>query len=134
MNKTIPVIAFATLVLAGCGPTATNSVPTTSPSATSVPIVIKDGVFESEGSYTSPAGPETIKVKLTVANGAVSDVVVEPQATHPKSKFMQEAFAGGIRSEVVGKKLAELNITKVAGSSLTGAGFNSALEKIKAQM
>lgn len=49
------------------------------------------------------------------------------------AKKFQEDFAGGIKAVVVGKNLDELNVSKVSGSSLTGAGFNQALEAIKTQ-
>lgn len=125
MNKNIPIVVFATLILAGCS---------LSPSSTTTEVVVKDGTYQADGNYTSPAGPESIGVKLTLKDGLVSDVIVEVKATHPASKKMQIAFAGGIKEQVIGKKLSDLNITKVAGSSLTGGGFNQALQKIKSEM
>jgi|GEM_PF-4334258 len=135
MNKKLPLIAFATLLLAGCTQPATSPQPTTAPATTSGSMMQTDKTYESTGNYVSSAGPEEISVKLTIdQDGTVTDVVVTPKATAPMSIKWQTAFAGGIKTEVVGKKLADLNVGKVAGSSLTGKAFNEAVTKIKAQM
>jgi hypothetical protein len=43
-------------------------------------------------------------------------------------------FAGAdYKQYVVGKKIDEVQLTKVSGSSLTPQGFNDALAKIKAE-
>jgi hypothetical protein len=41
-------------------------------------------------------------------------------------------FESGIGAVVVGKNINTLNVSRVAGSSLTSMGFNDALTKIKA--
>ncbi|MFI5430257.1 hypothetical protein [Aeromicrobium sp. UC242_57] len=94
---------------------------------------VKDGEYSAEGDYTSPAGPSHVAVDLTITDGVVSAVTVTPEATHPTSKQFQTQFAGGISAEVVGKSLDEINVSKVAGSSLTSGGFNDAIEQIKAE-
>ena len=43
-----------------------------------------------------------------------------------------QPFAGGIADEVVGKSIASLTVSTVAGSSLTSLGFNKAIDTIKA--
>lgn len=92
-----------------------------------------DGIYESEGEYVSPGGPETVGVSLTLSNGVITDAVVEVQATRPASKAKQEEFAANYKPMVVGKSIDEVMLTKVSGSSLTPKGFNDALEKIKQQ-
>lgn len=139
MNKTIPTILFSSLFLASCSLGTTSSTLAPSPTIVAMvsgtPVVAKDGIYQADGSYQSPAGTETIGVKLTIAKGLISDVSIDTsQTTNRTSLRMQTAFAGGIKEQVVGKKITDLNITKIAGSSLTGKGFNQALEKIKAQM
>lgn len=93
----------------------------------------KDGTYEAEGSYQSPAGEETVGVSLTLADGKVSAVTVTPQATDSNSVRFQGEFKDGISSEIVGKDLAEIEVSKVAGSSLTSGGFNQAVETIKTE-
>lgn len=92
-----------------------------------------DGTYEATGGYQSPNGAETVVVSLTIAGGVVSDVVVTPQATNATSTRYQGQFAGGIAEEIVGVPVAELDVSRVAGSSLTGGGFNAALEQIRTQ-
>jgi uncharacterized protein with FMN-binding domain len=93
----------------------------------------KDGVYTVKGDYTSPGGAEQIDVKLTVKGNVVSDAEVVSLAERPISKKFQGEFVAGYKEFVVGKKLEEIKITKVSGSSLTPKGFTDALEKIKAQ-
>ena len=91
-----------------------------------------DGTYDAEGSYSTPGGQESIRVELTVADGVVTDVTVTPEATGGNAARFQEEFASGIADVVVGKDLAGLSVDKVSGSSLTGDGFNAALDEIRA--
>lgn len=90
-----------------------------------------DGEYSAEGSYSNPGGESSVSVDLTLADGKVSDVTVTPGAQGGTSKQYQTKFAGGIADEVVGKSLDELDVSKVAGSSLTSGGFNQAIDAIK---
>lgn len=92
-----------------------------------------DGTYTQTGSYQSPAGPEEVGVTLTLEADVVSGVEVEPMPSNPTTREYQGRFAGGIADTVVGKKLDELSVDKVAGSSLTSGGFNDALGKIKSE-
>ena len=92
-----------------------------------------DGDYEAEGSYSNPGGESTVKVALTISDGTISKVDVTPEATNGTSKQYQTQFAGGIADEVVGKSLDDLDVSKVAGSSLTATGFNDAIDQIKAE-
>ncbi len=93
----------------------------------------KDGSYTADGSYTTPGGQEMIGVTLTLANGVVTEVEVEEKGIKPISKEKQADFAKNYKTQVVGKKIDEINLTKVSGSSLTPKGFNAALELIKAE-
>ena len=42
-------------------------------------------------------------------------------------------FASGFKALVVGKKITDVNLDKVSGSSLTSGGWNEAITKIEAQ-
>lgn len=137
------------VTLAGCsGGTTDAAAPATSeaaPAASSAPSTsaaadtsstsgsYKDGTYEATGQYATPESVETIDVTLTVAGDTVTAVEVtgDPQAA--ESKRYQGEFIGGIQSEVVGKKLDELSVSKVAGSSLTSGGFNKAVDTIKTE-
>ncbi|WP_154097577.1 hypothetical protein [Microbacterium testaceum] len=114
---------------------AASSAPSTSAAAdtSSTSGAYKDGTYEATGQYATPESVETIDVTLTVAGDTVTAVEVtgDPQAA--ESKRYQGEFIGGIQSEVVGKKLDELSVSKVAGSSLTSGGFNKAVDTIKTE-
>jgi uncharacterized protein with FMN-binding domain len=93
----------------------------------------KDGSYTETGSYQSPAGPEEVGVTITLEADVVTAVEVEPMPDNPTTTLYQERFAGGISDAIVGKKLDELAVDKVAGSSLTSGGFNEAAGKIKSE-
>ncbi len=93
----------------------------------------KDGSYSAVGSYVSPGGEETIKVDLTLKDNVVTSVKTTAQATKPESKRWQQTFISGYESMVVGKKIEEVSLTKVSGSSLTPKGFMDALAKIETQ-
>lgn len=123
------------LVLAGCSGAADaqDSSSGSGTGTTSSSGSYKDGTYTADGSYQTPETVESISVTLTVADGVVKDVEVtgDPQAR--ETEEYQTKFIGGISEEVVGKSLDELNVTRVAGSSLTSGGFNEALKSIKEQ-
>ncbi|MCM3502365.1 hypothetical protein M3667_10825 [Microbacterium sp. P26] len=114
---------------------AASSAPSTSAAAdtSSTSGTYKDGTYEATGQYATPESVETVDVTLTIAGDTVTAVEVtgDPQAA--ESKRYQSEFIGGIQSEVVGKKLDELSVSKVAGSSLTSGGFNKAVDTIKTE-
>lgn len=113
------------LALVGCASDAPSAVADTSASYT-------DGTYTAEGSYISPAGEETVTLEVTLADDIVTAVTVTPGADDPQARGFQDRFAGGISEQVVGKDIDTLDVTRVAGSSLTSGGFADALATIKA--
>ncbi|WP_262364316.1 FMN-binding protein [Arthrobacter echini] len=95
--------------------------------------VYEDGEYTETGGYQSPAGPEEVGVTLTLESDVVTAVEVEPMPENPTTTVYQERFAGGISEAIVGKKLDDLSVDRVAGSSLTSGGFNDAADKIKSE-
>ncbi|MFS0895665.1 FMN-binding protein [Microbacterium sp. 179-I 3D3 NHS] len=92
-----------------------------------------DGTYTAEGSYQTPETVEKISVTLTLSDGVVSDVEVTGDPQAPETERYQGEFIDGIGEVVEGKALDELNVSRVAGSSLTSGGFNDAVEQIKEQ-
>ncbi len=92
-----------------------------------------DGTYTATGNYTSPGGAESIVVTLTLENDIVVAAEVQKMATLPTSVLMQTDFANNFKQYVIGKNIADLELTKVSGSSLTPKGFNDAVAKIKFQ-
>lgn len=112
---------------------ATGDATASDATASEGPSEYRDGTYEADGSYESPAGQESVGVSLTLADGKITAVEVTPKAEHPNSQRFQGEFKDGIASEVVGKSLDEIEVSKVSGSSLTSGGFNQAVETIKTE-
>jgi len=91
-----------------------------------------DGTYTETGNYITPGGRETIKVTVTLANDIITEASVTGDATSGESKEHQSDFIGGFKKLVVGKDIDEVSLSRVAGSSLTSNGFNTALKLIKA--
>lgn len=129
--------------VAGCAPSNADSNPgaaaaPAAPSTGSSSLAgsgtgYKDGTYSADGNYVSPNGTETVGVQLTLAAGKVTDVQITQHPSNPNTRKFQGQFAGGIAAQVVGRNIDELNVSKVAGSSLTSGGFNQAVEKIRAE-
>lgn len=134
--------------VAGCAPSAAESTPASTGSTDAKPSAApssgspalassgsgyKDGTYSADGTYVSPNGTETVGVQLTLASGTVTDVQITQHPSNPNTRKFQGEFAGGIAAQVVGRNIDDLNVSKVAGSSLTSGGFNQAVEKIKSE-
>lgn len=91
-----------------------------------------DGTYTESGSYQAPSGTESVDVTVTLADNVITDVEVKGNAEDPQAQEHQGEFIAGINDKVVGKKIDELDVHKVGGSSLTSGGFNKAIEAIKA--
>lgn len=131
-------VAAATLLgtLSGCAAGPVSGAPAPTEPATGADAdtsaVYEDGSYAASGEYQSPNGGESIIVELTLEGDIVTDVVVTTNANNPTTERFQGEFAGGIAAEIVGKDIDTLDVTRVAGSSLTSGGFRQALETIKA--
>ena len=141
-------VASTLLLTAACGSdddasgdasTATPSPAASEDAGSAAPSQSADGAFapgeyDAEGSYQTPAGTQSVEVEMTLdAAGTIAAVDVEPQADGGNSAMFQKKFAGGISDVVVGKNITDLDVSKVAGSSLTSGGFNAAVEDIVEQ-
>lgn len=142
-----------TLLLAGCAAEASSAQTTTdtpapqrsvgtTPAATSgtggstgtgAGGTYKDGTYTADGAYQTPETVEKISVSITVHGDTVTAVEVtgDPQAS--ETKHYQAQFIGGISAQVVGKKLDEISVSRVSGSSLTSKGFTQALDAIRTE-
>ncbi|PIQ71931.1 hypothetical protein COZ40_00925 [Candidatus Roizmanbacteria bacterium CG_4_10_14_3_um_filter_39_13] len=129
----IVIVGFGIYTFAGNGKKEMKATPSIQPKSTSEQVSYKDGEYTQEGDYTSPGGPEQIEVRLTLKNGIIEQAEVTSKAVLAKSKFMQGVFIENFKPLVVGKNIKDLNLGKIAGSSLTPKGFNDAVEKIKAE-
>jgi uncharacterized protein with FMN-binding domain len=92
-----------------------------------------DGTFSATGSYQTPGGEESIGVTVTLESGTVADVRTEPMPSNPTTELYQGKFTSGIKEQITGTPIDELNVDKVSGSSLTSGGFRDAIEQIKSE-
>lgn len=92
----------------------------------------RDGSFQANGTYQSPNGSENIIVVLELQNDIVTGVEITINPNNPTTANYQGQFADGIGEIVIGQDIDTLNVTVVAGSSLTSNGFREALTAIKA--
>lgn len=149
-SKILPVIIIAALVIiilvGAIGYSVSQEPKITTPDvvvnqAVATPTIaeamtasnFKDGEYKAVGNYTSPGGAESIDVTLTLKDGVVEDAAVVSNATRPNSVKMQASFIGGYKEQVIGKRIDEINLTKVSASSLAPKGFNDAVAKIKTE-
>lgn len=133
----------ATFAVVGCGaatdaappaddaPAQTDPAPGTGSDDGSSTYV--DGTYTAEGTYRTPETIEQVTVTVTLAGDVVTavEVVGDPQTRETEQH--QGEFIGGIADVVVGEDIDQLQVSRVAGSSLTSGGFNEALEAIKAE-
>ncbi|MBU4464913.1 MAG: hypothetical protein KKH75_03595, partial [Actinobacteria bacterium] len=138
------------LTLAGCsaGTTAESAATTETPASTAATApttgatssaadasstTYANGTYTASGSYQTPESVEQVSVTVTLADDVVTAVEVNGTPTTSESKQYQSRFIGGISSEVVGKDIDQISVSRVAGSSLTSGGFNQAIEEIKSE-
>ena len=95
--------------------------------------IYKDGSYSADGSYDTPGGAETVSLSLTLKNGLVTDSTASTSAHSATGKEYQSMFLAGYKSQVVGKSLDSLKLSKVSGSSLTPNGFNNAVTRIRTE-
>ncbi|KQX08341.1 hypothetical protein ASC59_00880 [Leifsonia sp. Root1293] len=108
-----------------------TTAPSTDAGADGASSTYTDGDYTATGEYSTPGGREDVTVTVTIADDIVTAVDVTGSATSGNSKQYQSAFISGISTEVVGKDIDSLDVSKVAGSSLTSGGFNAAIDTIR---
>lgn len=89
----------------------------------------EDGSYEATGKYGSL--PSSITVTLSLEDDVIENVKVTTHATNPTSLGLQQRFAAAVPAVVIGKRIDEVNVGRLAGSSGTPNGFNHAIEQIR---
>ncbi|WP_326761672.1 hypothetical protein OHB35_44510 [Streptomyces phaeochromogenes] len=144
LNKKITTTLMGisvTAAIASCMDTGTDTDSASSPSASNVTSApsrspsnggpYEDGEYTVDGEYGTRGS--SIGVSLTLDDDEITVVDVTPHATDETSLALQRRFAEAVPALVVGKDIDDVNLDRVAGNSATPAGFNDALEKIKAE-
>ncbi|MFK4806945.1 FMN-binding protein [Microbacterium sp. ZW CA_36] len=130
-------------LLAGCTPEASEAeepaTPDTSESTDSGSAdsgssgAYADGTYTADGSYATPESVETITVTVTLEDDVITAVEVTGDPQKRESEQYQGEFIGGIADVVVGQDIDDIQVSRVAGSSLTSGGVNEAIETIKSE-
>ncbi|WP_461086426.1 FMN-binding protein [Streptomyces deserti] len=119
--------------LAGCTSSQsgrdTRATPPTSTAATTMKYT--DGDYQATGWYGGQ--PSRITVNVTLDEDTITRVRVTTHATDPTSLDYQKRFAKAVPGIVTGKKIDDIELDRVAGSSSTPDGFNDALDRIKSE-
>lgn len=113
--------------------TATTAGSTSTTNTSTSSSNYKDGNYSATGSYTSPGGTEEITIQVTLKNGVITDTSATSGARDVDAKEYQGDFIKGYKSQVVGKSINSVNLSRVSGSSLTSQGFNEAISQIKSE-
>lgn len=132
-NITYLAVGLFTVAVAGLGIVGYNYIQRDNKQSSNAQTSSADGAYTATGNYRTPGGNQDVGVSLVLKNGLIESLTVTNKATDPESREYQEKFIGGVGSIIKGKKIEDVNVSRVSGSSLTGAGFNQALEKIKEQ-
>lgn len=90
-----------------------------------------NGTYSATGTYLSPGGRQSIELTVTITDGVITDTSIKNNASDAESKEHQELFSDNYKTLVVGKKVGDVSLSRVSGSSLTSNGFNAALDQIK---
>jgi uncharacterized protein with FMN-binding domain len=91
----------------------------------------EDGTYTKTGTYTTPGGQESVTVTVTLADGVITSTSTEGSGSNGNTVEYQGKFIAGYKDLVVGKKIDEVSLSRVSGSSLTSTGFNHAIDAIK---
>jgi hypothetical protein len=91
----------------------------------------EDGTYQSQVKYQTPARAEyDMDISLTL----VKDIVTDAKVTYSNGAEKDPnaaKFEAAYKTEVIGKDIDTLNLSRVGGASLTTAAFNNALVNIK---
>ncbi len=94
-----------------------------------------DGVYKSEIEYDVPQRHvESIEVEITIEDGIVTELKNTHSKTSEDSVYHQNDFENAITDQVIGKKIEEIELSRVGGASLTTGAFNQALDEIMEQI
>lgn len=89
-----------------------------------------NGSFHITKEYKTPGGMEPMDVTVVIKEDVITAVSGKNVAIAMKSKDYQDKFLSGIAGQIVGKKVSDVNVTNVNGSSLTAQAFNTALHNL----
>lgn len=120
-------VAAPTDTTTATAPTDTPVEPPVADTAVSNAI---NGTFTGNGTYLTPArGQHSVAVTVTVKDDVITAVSTRYDGKDSGfSNGHQERFDAAYKSQVIGKTLGEISLSRVGGASLTTNGFNDAIK------
>ena len=118
---------------AGTVTSSSASATNTTTGSTSSSSGFKDGTYTAIGSYDTPGGPESLTVSVTLKDGKITDTTASASGNDHESQEYQQRFVSGYKELILGKKITDVSLSRVSGSSLTSQGFNRAIQDIENQ-
>ncbi len=94
-------------------------------------------VRAASASYLTPSRTEhTVDVSVTLTGSVITDVEVlfDGQPEGQFSNSNQGRFYNSYSSEVVGKSIEDISLSRVGGASLTSNAFNEAVQSIASEV
>ncbi len=130
-TPTAPVANDAVVTTPATEPPATTA---TTPETPTVDTVYENGVYNTVTEYRAPNNAQhVVTVNLTLANDVVTAATVSYSGDNvAASKNYQNKFDAALPTQVIGKKLDTISLSRVGGASLTTDAFNKAVIAIKA--
>jgi hypothetical protein len=95
----------------------------------------KDGEYTADTTYVAPGrASHTVGLKLTIVDDIVTATTISfgGDKVDASSNF-QNKFATAYQAEIIGKKLSDIELSRVAGASLTTEAFNKAKAQVATQ-
>lgn len=116
-------------------PTQAPKTPAVVPSPVTQKTTYKDGTYKVTVNYTAPdRESHPVNVAITLKNDVVtaSDVTYAATVSGPTEHY-ESSFAAAYKTQVVGKSLDSIYLSRVGGASLTTNAWNNAQAQIEAQ-
>lgn len=92
------------------------------------------GTFVGEASYSTGRAVHELDVSLTLENNIVVAADIDYDGTGEPSTPILRSFNEAYQAEVIGKPVAQVNLSRVGGASWTSDAFNEAVSQIEAQL
>lgn len=127
----VPVVINSAVSI---GTKVSTPTPASKPTSTLIPAIrntFKDGTYADSVNYSVERNAENIKVILTLSGDKVTDVSIVNTTSDPQSEQYQTRFEYAYKSLVVGKKITDVNLSRVAGASETTFAFMEAINNIE---
>jgi outer membrane biosynthesis protein TonB len=106
--------------------------PTPTPAPSAPASTYTNGTYRTSSTYRTPDGTYTMDVSITVANDKITNSTLSFDSNGARDGYSKR-FSSAYQSNVIGKDLETVSLSRVGGASLTTRAFNSALSSIRSQ-